>query len=170
MKILRLLLFEDCNRKCEGCCNKDWDLKNLPVATSFTEYDEILLTGGEPLLDWRYVVKVAQKIKSENSAKVFVYTAKVDNLTNVIIILDNIDGLTVTLHEQSDVIPFRVLETYLKSNFKTGKSFRLNVFRGVDVEWDEEIWKVKDDIVWAENCPLPKNEEFKRAEIKRIKP
>ena len=27
--ILRLLLWEECNRTCQGCCNKDWDLSSL---------------------------------------------------------------------------------------------------------------------------------------------
>ena len=47
-KTLRLLLFEDCNRNCKKCCNKQWDLKLLPEVGSFKDWDEIILTGGEP--------------------------------------------------------------------------------------------------------------------------
>ena len=32
---LRLLLFEECDRDCPGCCNRDWDLRSLPVCRDF---------------------------------------------------------------------------------------------------------------------------------------
>ena len=44
---LRLVLFEACDRCCPGCCNHDWDLKNLPVCTDYTPYEMIMLTGGQ---------------------------------------------------------------------------------------------------------------------------
>ena len=47
---LRLLLFEECNRSCPGCCNRDWDLQPLPVCYDLPPYRIILLTGGEPML------------------------------------------------------------------------------------------------------------------------
>ena len=50
MKKLRLLLFTDCNRNCEGCCNNDFDLNALKVETDFRQYDKIFLTGGEPMI------------------------------------------------------------------------------------------------------------------------
>ena len=66
MKKLRLLITEKCNRKCEGCCNLDWDLQNLPVCTSFKGYDEILLTGGEPQLEPVLILSTVEKIKQQN--------------------------------------------------------------------------------------------------------
>ena len=47
---LRLLLFEECDRDGPGCCNRDWDLRSLPVCRDFTPYQVIMLTGGEPML------------------------------------------------------------------------------------------------------------------------
>lgn len=32
---LRLLLFEECDRDCPGCCNRDWDLRSFPVCRDF---------------------------------------------------------------------------------------------------------------------------------------
>jgi len=48
MKKLRFLLWEDCNKQCSGCCNKQFDLDNLlkVSSTEFQSYDEIELTGG----------------------------------------------------------------------------------------------------------------------------
>ena len=48
---LRLLVTEECNRHCPGCCNNNWDLKSLSVCKSYRDYEQILITGGEPLLD-----------------------------------------------------------------------------------------------------------------------
>ena len=64
-KKLRLLLFETCNRSCEGCCNKDWDLTSLSVCTDYTPYREILLTGGEPLLQPELVVQAIREIREQ---------------------------------------------------------------------------------------------------------
>ena len=54
MKKLRLLLTENCNRECKGCCNTDWDIKNLPEISADEiineNFDLIMITGGEPLL------------------------------------------------------------------------------------------------------------------------
>ena len=47
---LRLLLLDDCNRNCPGCCNRDWDLQALPLCQDYTPYRLIMLTGGEPML------------------------------------------------------------------------------------------------------------------------
>ncbi|MBU1087771.1 MAG: hypothetical protein KKD05_09695, partial [Candidatus Omnitrophica bacterium] len=58
MKKLRLLLFTECNRNCNGCCNNDWDLKSLLNEHLFKEYSEILLTGGEPMLHPELILEV----------------------------------------------------------------------------------------------------------------
>ena len=104
---LRLLVTRKCNRSCEGCCNKYWDLSALPVATNYVGYDEILLTGGEPMLDPLKLLGIIGKIKEENkTAKIYLYTAKVDDLESSFYVLSNIDGICVTLHEQKDVSLF----------------------------------------------------------------
>ena len=110
MKTLRLLLFRECDRACKGCCNKDWDLDNLEVCQSFKGYKEIILTGGEPMLNPALVKATVNKIRSENfMAKVYMYTAKVNTLS-IVDILDYLDGLTVTLHEQKDVEDFEIFD------------------------------------------------------------
>lgn len=47
---LCLFLFEECHRNCDGCFNKDRDIKNLPLCNDFKDYDLIMLTDGEPML------------------------------------------------------------------------------------------------------------------------
>jgi len=64
-KHLRLLLFEACNRKCRMCCNKSLDLQSLPVVQSFSEYELIMLTGGEPLLRPHVIAEAVGRIRQE---------------------------------------------------------------------------------------------------------
>ena len=173
MKKLRLLVTKECPKKCPGCCNKDWDIDNLPKVEHFN-YDEILITGGEPMLIHDYLVGYIMAIRTVSNAKIYVYTADYNIFLRSII--DHVDGVTLTLHNQRD--SNRLGNFYRMMNSLTSvnkdiiedlniihsKSLRLNVFKGIVIHEDIELqhWVVKKDIEWIENRPLPKDEEFKR--------
>ncbi len=169
MKKLRLLLFEDCNRKCAGCCNKDWNLKTLEVETDFTQYDTIMLTGGEPLLKPDVVLKTIKKIRKQNKrANIYMYTAMVDNPKLIAKVLEKLDGITLTLHTHIDG---RLLNNVNNELIKSkvmykNKSLKLNIFSGVTVYFlDKIFWNdIKEHIEWIKDCPLPEGEVFKRLE------
>ena len=171
MKILRLLLTEQCNRSCSGCCNKDWDLAGLEIETDFTGYDQILLTGGEPMLDPDAVIDMVAKIRKQTASPIIMYTADVRDIDATMRVISMIDGITVTLHDQCDVEPFLAFhERLMETKFFWGKTLRVNVFRGVEftnpsyrTSQDMQAWHAKKDIVWVKDCPLPENETFKRA-------
>ncbi len=167
---LRLLLFEKCNRNCKGCCNKDFDLKNLPIADndSIRGKDMIILTGGEPMLNPSLIIRVTQDIKSVSAAPVIVYTAKIDDYDTTINVLQYVDGMTVTLHKQDDVEHLARLHQHIPESLLYGKLLRLNVFKGVSIPMGFELsgdayhWLIKDEIEWIKNCPLPEGEVFMR--------
>lgn len=160
---LRLLLLEECNRRCKGCCNKDWDLPNLPKVETFSGYKTIMLTGGEPMLVPERIKYTTAGIRCQNpTAKVVVYTAKTDDSDALIDVLRHVDGLTVTLHVQKDVGHFRAFDAARKRAGLTNKSLRLNVFANVELGTVPEGWDVKQGIKWIKDCPLPTNEEFRR--------
>jgi hypothetical protein len=144
---------------CKGCCNKDWDLGSLRVCTDFKPYDEILLTGGEPLLVPKLVIDTVYKIRVANpSAKIYMYTARTIYLTRIIEMLNILDGITITLHEQSDVELFYDI-TLVTLGRK--ESLRVNIFKGIEIKIPAySNWKVKKDIEWIKDCPLPENEVF----------
>lgn len=48
-KKLRLIITDHCNKKCNGCCNNDCVIDDLPVEKYFHNYDEIHIAGGEVL-------------------------------------------------------------------------------------------------------------------------
>ena len=196
---LRLLITDFCEKKCPGCCNKDWDLKNLPIAESYEGYEEILLTGGEPTLKVKLLFDTIIKIRKENPvAKIIVYTSNVFSLFQDWV--NFVDGITLTLHDKRDFDLLRCVElsqikhnhslfdTFIKPRFYNDptsgyytsngirynvnyitkrKSLRLNVFKGISVPklYNKNNWQVKKNIKWIKDCPLPKNEEFKRLKL-----
>ena len=165
MKKLRLLLFEECDRACEGCCNKDWDLASLEVEKDFRDYDLIMLTGGEPMLNPQTILRAARRIRETTRAPIILYTAMVRKPETLLIVVNQLDGMTLTLHGQEDVEDFKFLNgMILKGGRLIGnKSLRLNVFKGVDLTGiDLSRWQVKPDIEWIKNCPLPGDEVLKR--------
>ena len=165
MKKLRLLLFEDCEKNCAGCCNKDWDLSKLPRIEKheYGQYDIVSITGGEPMLNPNKVIETAVDIGLNSQAAIYLYTAKANPLSFLLGVLFYIDGICFTLHEQTDVPQFLVLNDELNYSRLDEKSMRLNIFKGIDIgKNDISKWKVKRDIEWIENCPLPQDEVFMR--------
>ena len=160
MKKLRLILWEDCDRQCAGCCNKDWDVGNLPVCDDFSDYDLIMLTGGEPMLYPVLLHSIIRAIRRTSDALVYVYTADVRDIYVARTVVGASDGMVVTLHEQGDFQPFW---NFAKSvDFMHDRSLRVNAFSGVTLPETPQGWKVKRDIEWIPNCPLPEGETLMR--------
>lgn len=167
MKKLRLLLTKDCDRSCKGCCNKDWDLEALETVTAqeLGNYDEILVTGGEPLLYPQLLLKELARIRAFSlGAKLIVYTAKTDNIGLFVAVNHIVDGMTLTLHTQKDVAKLQeILDYNTRTNQKLGGSLRINIFKNIDYSsLDLNGWIIKDNMVWIKDCPLPENEVFKK--------
>ena len=164
----RIFLWSDCDRSCHGCCNKDWDLTSLAVfdLNDFNHCDEVMLTGGEPLLDansLQKVLAVAKKIKDKKDVPVYVYTATSSyTLLAALVMSGLIDGITLTLHDQRDAENLFIINPYNADDFvRSGKTLRLNVFKGIKLpDYLSSHWVVKDNIEWIKNCPLPKDEVF----------
>jgi len=180
MKKLRLLLWEDCNRNCEGCCNKDWDLASLPsihlTKKELSSYDMIVLTGGEPLLYPELTAKVAMRITNlcDYKTPIILYTAwnKWDIHSDVnkanINVLWKFTGITYTLHSREDLIGFYNFIYTVPLGFFRRRTIRLNCFDNAapdykTIEWLIKVgWEIKYIKEWIKNCPLPQDEEFKR--------
>jgi len=174
MKTLRLLVTKQCSKGCKGCCNKDWDLDSLPVVEHFN-YDEILITGGEPLSFKQFDITLAiidgiTILHPYKNRKIYIYTACIEGFLKGCYLAD---GYTLSLHNQDDVRMFiEALADLRYSNYYKdyekikgyAPSLRLNIFKGVNLPkgLDLSKWVVKADIEWIENCPLPENEVFMR--------
>lgn len=155
MKSLRLILLEECYRS----CNNQFDFSTYPTIKNFSGYNEVILTGGEPMLKPNLVIEVAKKfLKEDVRTKIYLYTAKVDNLHDMHAVLHYLDGVTITLHKQNDVLPFMFFAQQYRFLCET-YSMRLNIFKDIKVpEEFLEGWQVKDNIEWIDNCPVPEDE------------
>lgn len=154
MKKLRLVVTLNCNRKCPGCCNNYWDFSKIPYTNSFVGYDEILLTGGEPMLYVNRLIFLISSIRYINpTAKIFMYTAKTTPAVELDAISSMLDGITITLHEQSDVIPFERFNSMPYRFMLNGKSLRLNIFKGIKIKTPKG-WKVKKKYGMGRYLPI----------------
>ncbi len=154
---LRLFLFSECNRNCQGCCNKDWDLDNLRGCFSYKGFSEIMLTGGEPMLYPNVVRQAIRDIRNQTTAPIYLYTTKTNNQVELIKILNIINGITITLHNQKDVEPFLY---FVQQIGNIDKSLRVNIFKDINIGEIPKEWKVKNNIIWIKDCPLPAEEVF----------
>jgi organic radical activating enzyme len=166
MRKLRLLVTKKCLKNCKSCCNQDWNLDSLWHVKHY-HFNQILITGGEPMLFPDKIINLCNEIRWYNNLylqrkpKIFVYTAKINNLEAILNILNIVDGMTITLHEQSDVLDFLILNDAIKHTNRK-KSLRLNVFKDIMVPPINKRWKVKNNIEWIKNCSLPEGETFGR--------
>lgn len=161
---LRLLLWPDCDRSCDYCCNKQFNLAELPVAPDFREFGSIILTGGEPLLYPEVLLDEIARIKRRTLAFIYMYTACNTKPHTYLRILQQIHGVSHTIHSQDDVKDFGMLQTWLDREYPMvkHKSMRLLIRNGVNMRgcvshyWQVNFWEP------LEVCPVPQNEIFMR--------
>jgi pyruvate-formate lyase-activating enzyme len=163
----RLICTYKCKKDCSGCCNKNWQGPKPKEVTHFN-YRMVMITGGEPLLFPVQVLHLCAEIREKSEAKIILYTALSKVGESLLYLAYNyIDGMTLTLHQQEDVAPFLVLNReFLKfqSTKLKDKLLRLNIFKGITLPKDTDLslWKIKKEIEWIKNCPLPEGEELLR--------
>lgn len=189
-KRCRLLLTTKCPNNCPLCCNKQFDLfKDVPVIDRW-DYDEFILTGGEPLmnstalLDFIYNLTTIHKYMG-TSPKIYLYTS-ICNPHTWDKIIPFFDGITYTVHTQQNAKELITLITVL-TNPEMGydsmfqnlqdisqKSIWLNLFpeaktlidaelANTNLSWDSisRFFKIRQ-MEWKENCPVPEGEDFRR--------
>lgn len=173
---LRLLVTTDCPNHCPMCCNNQFNFDELKRVEHF-DYDEIMITGGEPLLFVDKLIDLSTAIRSinpilypeEEMPRIYVYTS-IPGITQFEEILDYVDGVVLTPHNKEDVDRFVALNEYLYSLIKyevdKGEiSLRLNLFKNIKAMLPEDIdlslWQVKD-MEWVKDCPVPQGEDFRR--------
>lgn len=171
---LRLLMTTMCHNSCPKCCNKQYDMSKVPVLDRF-DYDEVCITGGEPMLNPPKVRRLATMFKMAAGAmgkdvKVYLYTARIDPATlyNMVVIMRILDGVVVTPHSADDIKEFKYLNWRLNEmdlmEVPDLCSLRLNLFSDVKEKLRGEnlsYWKVKD-MEWLDDCPVPEGEDFRK--------
>lgn len=180
-KKLRLIVTRKCPRQCPGCCNKDYTHVDKIDLWEVIKYDELYITGGEPMLFPDKVERIIDAIRVlKPEMKIYIYTAQYSvpfdrgkHLTSAkqFRCFTKADGVTYTLHTDDDAIAFRYLNVHMtegtyRTRYKklfTGKSLRLNWFKDCTLpdDIDLSLWQVTKDKEWVEHCPIPDGEDLR---------
>ena len=189
-KRCRLLITTKCPNNCPLCCNKQFDLlKDVPIIDRW-DYEEFIITGGEPLMFSNQLTGLLNFIRNSNiymgiTSKFYLYTSIINpGLWDSFIWA--LDGITYTVHTKenaAELVRFiHVLRDYTLgydmflpnlSSIKS-KSIWLNLFpeskKFIEEElakspfkWDDisEYFKIRQ-MEWKKDCPIPEGEDFRR--------
>lgn len=173
MKIARVITTWDCNRDCDLCCNK-----NLPVQPEtcsledLRDYDQVLLTGGEPMLypeQLLETIKYLRSWRSDEWQKIYLYTALWTPALKEIV--KHVDGIHFTLHHPvgpRDLEGLRHFQRLISKPEYAEKTFRLYIESRVKVrvEITPSLWERVEVKPWLDQCPLPENETLFQLEEK----
>jgi organic radical activating enzyme len=139
-------------------------------------FDEILITGGEPMLDPARTADITNRLKWQNpGAKTYLYTAKYSAHLWALALMCHFDGMQFSLHADAtseDLKDFHDLQNalYYRRRSIENKSFRLYVdsrlFGNVTVNpalWSRvemKPWLTEDQLLQlnASNNGLPSGE------------
>lgn len=152
------------------CCNNRLDIENIPVVDRW-DYDEIMITGGEPSIFQNQVADLIGSIRCIQAAqgikcKIYVYTA-IASAWDAMVIIMLCDGAVVTPHNKADLKRFEQLNKWLlqNKNVTAKKSLRLNLFPEIKellpADIDLSLWQIKE-MQWQKDCPVPDGEDLRR--------
>lgn len=127
----RLILNWKCGRTCRLCCNDYQTImagrKMITTLDMFANYDEVMLTGGDPLLIRKEdLLSVIRRLRELNVRRIYLYTTWWNKKADEVVPL--IDGVHFSLHPDAGQRELKLLRRVEDAATKNpGKSFRLFV-------------------------------------------
>ncbi len=127
----RVILNWSCGRTCPLCCNAYKTImagrtivSNLDI---FADYDEVMLTGGDPLLMKKDdLLVIIRRLRELNVKKIYIYTTWWNGNADIVVPL--IDGVHFSLHPDAGQREIELLHRVEEASMKySDKSFRLFV-------------------------------------------
>lgn len=110
-KIIHIMVTSFCNRNCKYCCNKSYDLNDIPYVTDdeLRHAEIICITGGEPF-QFSNPCEIASQLKRKypNIQRVYVYTNALE-LAQYLLEgkkIHSIDGVNVSIKVPYDATMF----------------------------------------------------------------
>lgn len=168
-KTARVIITSKCDRKCPGCCNSKLDYTSLAKViggiTALKDYEEVVITGGEPMINPAQLYTVIKMLRKQNKRqKIYLYTACL-TMDDHPVILKHLDGITVTVHAEATDEDIRNLN-YMSSNlYDEDLDMRLFIDKRVYDRYDlsnicMKTWDVVRKLEWKEKCDPAENEEL----------
>lgn len=169
MRTARVIITFDCKRNCSYCSNKFTSIIDTAITIKSIDemfkqkFDEVVITGGEPMLNPERTMAIISRIKKINDRiKVFMYTANYNSYIQTI--LKSIDGITYSIHENSseeDAKDLLKMQAEIIGH-KNSKSLRLYVNQSYPRKdlIIPSLWhRIKIENPLTENkCKIPDNE------------
>lgn len=170
--VMHLLITDKCDRDCKWCCNKQYDVKSIPVVSKveFKLVDTVCLTGGEPF-KYGEPCAIAMWLKAtyQNIKNVYVYTNAAPLLEWIEKNDSNrfgclgflfLNGLSVSIKTVDDLNAFQLLA--LHPLIKSLTSNYLYVMNGLYPLYTGNFRVIKRE--WQEEFKPAKNTIFRRSE------
>ena len=170
----RLIVTRACNRQCAGCCNGYIGKGIIPEPRrverleDLMRYEEVMITGGEPVLVPFLSHGVAANLRARNYiGKILLYSATFErDLYERITPL--IDGIHFTLHAEAtsrDIFDFMAFQDWVRHSKISGHlSIRAYIDPRVqgEVVIRPSVFKRLEVKPWIDEgeCPLPEGEEL----------
>ena len=167
MKTARVIITFDCSKHCSYCVNKyNYIMKQAIKINDLDKlkgFDEIVITGGEPMLDPQTTLAILKDIWSiEPDINKYMYTALYSyELTELI---EYLNGITYTIHglfNMDDLESFTKFQEFTRY-YNKDKSYRLAISPTIErpIMIYPYLWKeikIKD---WKEEgrCKIPEHE------------
>jgi organic radical activating enzyme len=169
----RVIVTMACNRHCKNCCNKEevfMQHKVLNDVHDLLTYDEIIITGGEPMLipdKITLFVRVLRR-KLEYEGKIYIYTAlfNKDLFSEYKYLFNFINGIHYTVHYEStdqEVMELKLLSQMLKHQHDISSRLAIDsrLYERYDFSnIDFSAWSVVRKLKWQINCKLPEDERL----------
>ena len=167
----RLIMFLDCPRACQGCANTYPAIREAmqPISSldALEPYEEILLTGGEPMYRPATTLDFLARIRRRFPDKrVYLYVSMIHQRA-LEAALPHLHGLQFTLHVDAgpkEVEDLYFLQLMLVLHGREGASYRLKIADAATVAvspaadlWtriDRKPWRTKGD------CVVPAHEDL----------
>lgn len=183
-QVYHILITDFCGRECPLCCNRLYDLDNLPTVTGemLRTAHTVCLTGGEPLNIGIYtLIKFCHNIRKQypNIQKLYIYTSGAEleliDINYWKILSVDIDGINVSPKNRNDwdgLRRFSRICNHLISERSRALSNRLYIFQEQQRTWDNicDITHLSDNwqVIgrkWDREFKTPENEHFVRLPI-----
>ncbi len=180
-EIMHLMILDNCDHKCNLCCNKMYDIDKIPVATveEMKTVHTVCITGGEPFMSNINIDRFALNLKKQfpNVENVYVYTsgsAFVFNINNFG--YNFLDGINFAPKTKGDWEQLKYASAHLREDIResirTRKSNRLYVFKEhVDLFENNYKYiakKLNLNVLyrtWDKEFKTPDNDIFRRLPI-----
>ena len=165
-KTARVIITYKCNRNCPGCCNTtNQDVREISSTKELAQYEEVVITGGEPFLYPNELLLFIRTLKRNNpKQKIYIYTARLD-IDAYTKVLNKVDGITVTLHAEATDDDIRDLKYMSENLWGEDIDMRLFIDTRVYEKYDfsnirMSTWDVVRKLQWKDNCTPASNEDL----------